>query len=171
VDALQRTVSMFDSIIRKETVERSEDSQRDAAERRHAILPTGPIEQQPLLGCLQSQARPLTKRTLLPCGGSDLQPSGPRPPTTGSPLVNVSYCASPWSAPSPPASGPSINHQLGPGPQPASQHCRGASAQVPTVAPPTGSQSPVPSFRSTSRGSQSASNTGRMSCSAVVSTR
>jgi len=173
VDSLQRTVGMFDAIIRKEVVERSEDSRRNAAERRHATLPKGPMEQKSLLDCVQNQARPLTKWKSLPCRGSGLQPSGPRPPTAGSVQVNVSYCASPWRAPSPTACGPLINHQPGPELQPAS-HSRGASAQVPTVAPPTASQSPVPILRSASpaiRGSQSASNTGRMSGSIVMCNR
>jgi len=155
VDSLQHTLGMFDATIRKEVAERSEDSRRNAAECRHAT-PKGPIEQQSFLDCLQSQARPLTSRTSLPGRGCGLQPS----PTTGSIQVNVSYGASPQMAPSPPACGPSTS-QLG------------ASAQVLKVAPPAGSQSPVPILRSASSTippPRSASNIGRMSGSIVMST-
>lgn len=176
VDSLQRTASLFDAVIRKELVERSEDSRQarpmfeveDAVEHCHAARPKIPTDQHSLIDCLQSQARPLTKGASLPCR--------PRPRTTGSARVNVSYCASPARAPSPPACGPSVNHKLGPELQPASQRSRGASAQLSTVVPPTGSQSPVPravvrSASGTISGPQSASNTGRMSSSTVMSNR
>lgn len=179
VESLQRTAGIWEATVRKEGVERSEDSRQarptfeDALEHRHAVLQKRPADQQ-LYDCLQSQAKPLTKEGLSLCGG---QPSGTRPPTTGSARVNVNYCATPQRAPSPAAHGPMINHQLGAELQPVAQHCRAASVQAPTVAPPTGSQSSMPpraiprSASSTSRGPQSASNTGRMSSSTVTSTR
>jgi hypothetical protein len=155
VDSLQRTLGMFDATTRKEVAERSEDSQRNAVECRHAT-PNGLIEQQSMLDCLQSQARPLTKRTSVPGRGGGLSPSGPRPPATGSTQVNVSYGVSPRRAASPPACGV------------------GAGAQVRKVAPPAGSQSPVLVSRSASGTippPRSASNIGRMSGSIVMSTR
>mmetsp|Transcript_106488 Transcript_106488/g.211556 ORF Transcript_106488/g.211556 Transcript_106488/m.211556 type:complete len:957 (+) Transcript_106488:46-2916(+) len=167
VDSLQRSVSIFDAIIRKEFGERSDDIRQarstfeDAVEHRQDVLP-----KVSLLDCLQSQAKPLTKGASLPCKGNSLQPSGPRPPTTGSARVNVSHAASPQRALSPPARA-----------EPVSLHCRGSSAQVPTVAPPTGSQNPMPpravvrSASSTSCGPQAASITGRMSAPTVASTR
>lgn len=175
VDSLQRTLNQF-------FADSSEDSRQakptfeDAVEHCHAVRPKIPTEQQSLLDCLQSQARPLTKGASLPCRGSGLQPSGPRPPTSGSARVSASYCASPPRASSPPAGGPLTNHPLGPELQPVSQHSRGSSVQLSMVVPPTGSQSPMPranvrSASGTTSGPQSASNTGRMSGSIVVSNR
>jgi len=184
VDSLQRALGMFDAFFRKEVVMCSEDSRQarpaleDDAEHRHAIPPKIPTEPQSLFECLQSQARPLTKRASLFFRGSGLPPSGLRPPTPGSAGDSVSYYASPQRAPYPPACGPLINNpQLGPELQPVAQHCRGGSVQVPPMAPPTGNQSPVQpgailrSASCTSRGPQSSSNTGRMSSSTVIITR